>query len=72
MKRASMSHLSVAKNDRVLHEGPHSRTTEFWLVLRALRDFIEGFRTRHFVGPCVMIVDAEGRIRSTGRGLRTE
>ena len=50
-----MSHLSVAKNDRVLLEGPHSRTTEFWLVLRALRDFIEGFRTLHFVGPCVTV-----------------
>ena len=39
-----MSHLSVAKNDRVLLEGPHSRTTEFWLVLRALRDFTVGKR----------------------------
>jgi uncharacterized protein (TIGR00730 family) len=26
-----------------------------WLVLRAVRDFIAGFRTLHFVGPCVTV-----------------
>jgi uncharacterized protein (TIGR00730 family) len=26
-----------------------------WLVLRAVRDFIAGFRTLHFVGPCVAV-----------------
>jgi len=41
--------------DRVLLEGPHSRRKELWLVLRALRDFIHGFRTLHFVGPCVTV-----------------
>ena len=41
--------------DRVLLEGPHSRTREFWLVVRALRDFIAGFRALHFVGPCVTV-----------------
>ena len=44
-----------SKTDRVLLEGPHSRTRELWLVLRALRDFIAGFRTLHFVGPCVTV-----------------
>ena len=44
-----------AKTDRLLLEGPHSRTRELWLVLRALRDLISGFRTLHFVGPCVTI-----------------
>jgi uncharacterized protein (TIGR00730 family) len=39
----------------VLLEGPHSRRQELWLVLRAVRDFIDGFRTLHFVGPCVTI-----------------
>jgi predicted Rossmann-fold nucleotide-binding protein len=42
-------------SDRVLLEGPHSRRKELWLVLRALRDFIAGFRTLHFVGPCVTV-----------------
>jgi uncharacterized protein (TIGR00730 family) len=39
----------------VLLEGPHSRRKELWLVLRAVRDFIRGFRTLHFVGPCVTV-----------------
>jgi uncharacterized protein (TIGR00730 family) len=26
-----------------------------WLILRAVRDFIAGFRTLHFVGPCVTV-----------------
>jgi uncharacterized protein (TIGR00730 family) len=41
--------------DRVLLEGPHSRRREFWLVVRAFRDFIAGFRVLHFVGPCVTV-----------------
>ena len=41
--------------DRVLLEGPHSRWKELWLVVRAVADFIRGFRTLHFVGPCVTI-----------------
>ena len=45
----------VAKTDRILLEGPHSRWKELWLVLRVVKDFIEGFRTLHFVGPCVTV-----------------
>jgi uncharacterized protein (TIGR00730 family) len=41
--------------DRVLLEGPHSRWQELWLVVRSVRDFIAGFRTLHFVGPCVTV-----------------
>ena len=41
--------------DEVLLEGPHSRMHELRLVLRAGRDFIHGFRTLHFVGPCVTV-----------------
>jgi uncharacterized protein (TIGR00730 family) len=44
-----------AVEDRVLLEGPHSRARELLLVLRAVRDFIAGFRTLHFVGPCVTV-----------------
>jgi uncharacterized protein (TIGR00730 family) len=43
------------ETDRVLLAGPHSRRRELWLVLRAVRDFIAGFRTLHFVGPCVTV-----------------
>ena len=44
-----------SRADRALLEGPHSRRRELWLVLRAVRDFIAGFRTLHFVGPCVTV-----------------
>lgn len=41
--------------DRVLLEGPHSRLRELLLLVRALRDFVRGFRVLHFVGPCVTV-----------------
>lgn len=43
------------QEDRVLLEGPHSRSRELRLLLRALQDFIAGFRALHFVGPCVTV-----------------
>lgn len=55
MRNRPIAQLSVPKTDRVLLEGPHSRTTDLWLVLRALRDFISGFRALHFVGPCITV-----------------
>ena len=50
--------LVSAGEDRVLLEGPHSRAKELLLVVRAVRDFISGFRTLHFVGPCVTVFGA--------------
>lgn len=50
-----MDGLPNSKADRVLLEGPHSRLRELWLVVRSVRDFIRGFRTLHFVGPCVTV-----------------
>jgi uncharacterized protein (TIGR00730 family) len=41
--------------DHALLEGPHSRTRELLLVLRAVVDFLRGFRALHFVGPCVTV-----------------
>jgi uncharacterized protein (TIGR00730 family) len=41
--------------DRVLLEGPHSRLKELLLLVRAVTDFVRGFRALHFVGPCVTI-----------------
>jgi len=43
------------RDDRVLLEGPHTRTRDLWLVLRAVKDFVTGFRRLHFVGPCVTV-----------------
>jgi len=40
-------------DDRYFLEGPHSRLQEFLLLGRTFRDFLRGFRTLHFVGPCV-------------------
>jgi uncharacterized protein (TIGR00730 family) len=50
-----MSKNPPASVDRILLEGPHSRRRELWLILRSLKDFIAGFRTLHFVGPCVTV-----------------
>jgi len=52
---AAFVDIASLKTDRVLLGGPHSRRKELWLVLRAVRDFITGFRTLHFVGPCVTV-----------------
>jgi hypothetical protein len=41
--------------DRILLEGPQSRRRELGFVVRALRDFLVGFRALHFVGPCVTV-----------------
>jgi uncharacterized protein (TIGR00730 family) len=45
----------TGQDDRVLLEGPHSRLKEFQLLWRAVRDFLRGFRTLHFVGPCITV-----------------
>lgn len=41
--------------DQVMLEGPHSRLREMWLVYHVMKDFIQGFRIMHFVGPCVTV-----------------
>lgn len=41
--------------DRVLLQGPHSRTRELLLLARAAMDLLRGFRVLHFVGPCVTV-----------------
>lgn len=55
MKVALAAVVAGAGTDRVLLEGPQSRGRELWLVLRAVRDFLQGFRALHFVGPCVTV-----------------
>jgi uncharacterized protein (TIGR00730 family) len=46
---------SNGEADRVLLEGPHSRLHEVLIIIRAVSDFLRGFRVLHFVGPCVTI-----------------
>ena len=36
-------------------EGPHSRRSELFFSLRVFHEFIRGFRSLHFVGPCVTV-----------------
>jgi uncharacterized protein (TIGR00730 family) len=45
----------VTSEGRVFLEGPHSRSRELWLLLRAVADFLRGFRAFHFCGPCVTV-----------------
>ena len=49
-------------DDRILLEGPHSRIREARLLFKAIQDFINGFRTFHFCGPCVTVFGS-ARIR---------
>ncbi len=46
---------SPQPEDRILLEGPHSRLREARLLLNVIADFIAGFRTLHFCGPCVTV-----------------
>ena len=41
--------------DRVLLRGPNPRRREFSLIMGVVRDFLKGFHTLHFVGPCVTV-----------------
>jgi len=43
------------RDDRLLLEGPHSRLRELQMLWRAGRDFLRGFRTLHFIGPCITV-----------------
>lgn len=47
--------LEQTNDDSYFIEGPHPRTSELWQVLKVFRDFYRGFRTLHFVGPCVTV-----------------
>ncbi len=52
---ARLNHTGPGGEDRYLLEGPHSRRREALMLLRTARDMLRGFRTLHFVGPCVTI-----------------
>ena len=43
------------ENDRLMLEGPRSRTSELIQLIRVMRDFLRGFRVLHFTGPCVTV-----------------
>lgn len=41
--------------ERKFIEGPHSRKRDLWFLVRVMLEFFKGFRTLHFVGPCVTV-----------------
>jgi uncharacterized protein (TIGR00730 family) len=41
--------------DQQLLSGPHGRRNEFRLLMGVIKDFLNGFRTLHFVGPCITV-----------------
>ena len=45
----------AAIEDRQLLGGPNPRSREFRLVMGVVKDFFNGFRALHFVGPCVTV-----------------
>src|SRR2546421_9601698 len=52
---AASSTAPSEPEDEIFLEGPRSRFAEFFTLLRVMRDFLRGFRTLHFVGPCVTV-----------------
>ncbi|GDX52627.1 cytokinin riboside 5'-monophosphate phosphoribohydrolase [Bacteroidota bacterium] len=42
-------------NESYFLEGPHSRLKDFGFTLEIMFEFIKGFRTLHFAGPCVVV-----------------
>jgi len=36
-------------------DGPQSRLKDFWFIIKIISQFIKGFRTLHFVGPCITV-----------------
>jgi uncharacterized protein (TIGR00730 family) len=47
--------VEASVDDRLLLEGPHTRFREILTLVRAIRDFVRGFRALHFVGPCITV-----------------
>ena len=41
--------------ERLFFAGPQPRSSELWWAVRVFMEFIRGFRTLHFVGPCVTV-----------------
>ena len=48
-------HRIIPAKDVQFLDGPKSRTYEFKFAWKVFREFIRGFRTLHFVGPCITV-----------------
>ncbi len=46
---------TIPAKEHIYLEGPKSRTYELRFVCSVFSQFIKGFRTLHFVGPCITV-----------------
>lgn len=53
-KKAGITDFKINRESYFL-EGPHSRIKDFGFTLEIMFEFIKGFRTLHFAGPCVTV-----------------
>ncbi|HYJ37298.1 MAG TPA: TIGR00730 family Rossman fold protein [Chitinophagaceae bacterium] len=54
-KQAPVPQPIIPSKQHVYLEGPKSRGFEFSFAVRVFKQFIKGFRTMHFIGPCVTV-----------------
>ncbi len=47
--------INASQQERYFLEGPKSRLEELKFLFQVMFDFLKGFRTFHFVGPCVTV-----------------
>jgi uncharacterized protein (TIGR00730 family) len=68
----------IPSKEQVYLEGPRSRGYELSFAFKVFRQFIKGFRTLHFTGPCITVFGSarfkEGHVyyeaaRSFGKGI---
>src|SRR5258705_14021332 len=45
----------IPSKQPVYLEGPKSRSYELGFAFRVFREFLQGFRTLHFTGPCITV-----------------
>ncbi len=45
----------ILSKEHVYLDGPKSRGYEFWFLIKVVWQFLKGFRTLHFVGPCITV-----------------
>jgi uncharacterized protein (TIGR00730 family) len=54
-EKAPPSEKIIPAEEPVYLEGPKSRRYELGFAFKVFREFIKGFRTLHFVGPCITV-----------------
>jgi uncharacterized protein (TIGR00730 family) len=45
----------IPSKEHIYLEGPKPKVNEFFFACNVLKQFIKGFRTLHFVGPCITV-----------------